>query len=49
VTLTSELRIYKWYVTHRLVMTHVSMKYNEILFICLEVVVRTRKKVYLTF
>jgi len=30
-------------------MVHVSMKFHEILFICLEVVVQKRKKAYLTF
>jgi len=49
VTLTLEVEIYKWYATHRLVMTHVSVKFHEILFIHLEVVVWTRKKAYLTF
>jgi len=44
VTLTLEVGIDKWYVTHRLVMMHVSMKFHEILFIHLEVVVRTRKR-----
>jgi len=33
--------IYKWYVTHHLVMMHVSINFYEILFIHLEVVVQT--------
>jgi len=33
VTLTLEVGIYKWYMTHRLVMMHMSMKFHEILFI----------------
>jgi len=49
VTLTLEVGIYKWYATHHLVMMHVSMTFHEILFIHLEVVIRTRKKTYLTF
>jgi len=49
VSLTLEIIIYKWYATYRLVMTHVFMKFHEIIFIRLEVVVRTRKKAYLTF
>jgi len=49
VTLTLEVGIYTWYVTYRLVMTHVSLKFHEIIFIRLEVVVRTIKKAYLTF
>jgi len=48
VTLTLEVGIYKWYVTHHLVMLHVSMKFHEILFIHIEVVIQTRKKAYLT-
>jgi len=31
VTLTLEVVTYKWYVTHRLMMMHVSMKFHEIL------------------
>jgi len=49
VTLTLDIGTYKWYATHHLVMMHVSMKFQEILFLCLEVVVWTRKKAYLTF
>jgi len=49
VTLTLEVGIYKWYATHRLVMTHVSMKFYEIIFICLEVLIQTRKKAYFIF
>jgi len=41
VTFTLEVGTYKWYTTHRLVMMHV----YEIIFIRLEVVVRTGKKV----
>jgi len=41
VTLTLEVGIYRWYVTHCLVMTHVSMKFHEILLIRLEVVIQT--------
>jgi len=48
-TLTLEVGTYKWHTTHRLVMMHVSMKFHEILFIHLEVVVWTRKKANLTF
>jgi len=48
-TLTLEVGIYKWYATHRLVMLHVSMKFHEILFICLEVVIQTMKNAYLIF
>jgi len=48
-TLTLEVGIYKWYATHRLVMTHESMKFRDIIFICLEVVIQTRKKAYLKF
>jgi len=40
---------YKWYTTHHLVMMHVSMNFHEIVFVHLEVVVRTTKKAYLTF
>jgi len=46
---TLEVGIYKWYATHCLVIMHVSMKFHEIIFIRLEVVIRTRKKAYLTF
>jgi len=35
-----------WYVTHRLVMMHVSMKVHEIIFVRLEVVVWTRKGIF---
>jgi len=41
VTLTLEVGIYKWYATHRLVMMNVSIKFHKIIFIRLEVVVRT--------
>jgi len=44
VTLTLEGGNYNWYATHRLVMMHASMKFHEIIFIRLEVVVRTKKK-----
>jgi len=49
VTFTLEVGTYKWYATHCLVMTHVSMKFHEILFICLEVVIQIRKKAYFIF
>jgi len=44
VTFTLEVGIYMCYSTHHLVITHVSMKFHEILFVCLEVVVRTKKR-----
>jgi len=43
VTLILEVVIYKWYATHRLVMMHTPMKFREILFNRLEVVVRTNE------
>jgi len=46
---TLEIGTYKWNATHCIVMMHASMKFHEILFICLEVVVWTRKKACLTF
>jgi len=47
VTLTLEVGTCNWYVTHRLVMMHVSMKFlHEIIFIRLEVVVQTRKGIF---
>jgi len=49
VTWTLEVGICKWHVTHRLVMMHVSMKFHEIFFVCLEIVVWTRKEAYLSF
>jgi len=50
VTLTLEVVTYNWYATHHLVMVHVPMKFHEILFNCLEVVVLVwiKKKAYLT-
>jgi len=44
VALTLEVGTYNWYATHCLVIMHVSMKFHEIIFIHLEVVVRTRKR-----
>jgi len=42
---TLEVRTYKWYMTHHLVMMmHVARKFHEILFVRLEVVVWRRKK-----
>jgi len=35
-TLTLEVGTYNWYVTHNLVMMHVSMKFHEIIFIRLD-------------
>jgi len=46
VTLSLEVGTYKWHATHRLVMIHVSMKFHEIIFIHLEVVVRTKKCIF---
>jgi len=40
VTLILEVGTYKWHATHHLMMMHVSMKFHEILFNGLEVVVR---------
>jgi len=33
VTLDLDIGIYKWYMTHHLVMMHVSMKFHEIIFV----------------
>jgi len=40
-TLTMKVGIYKWFATHRLVIMHVTIKFHEIIFIRLEVVVGT--------
>jgi len=45
-TLTLEVGIYKWYTIHCSVMMHVSIKFHKIIFIRLEVVVRTRKGIF---
>jgi len=42
--MTLEVGIYKWYATHHLVKMQVSMKFHEIIFIRLEVVVWTTKR-----
>jgi len=46
VTLILDIGTYKWNATHHLVMMHASMKFHEILFKRLDVVVRTKKKAF---